>query len=355
MGFLVYRDGVDADANSVANTIELGVWQFYVHTYSESDGPRIYKGTASLPVAEVSYDSRIVGDNTTGDDSAEDLGIGNDPNNLTSQPFDGIIDEVHIYNRALSATEVKQLYNEGVGDKINTSMVNTGGTLDSGLVGYWTMDGGDVNWGTNTMTDRSGNGNTGTMTNMSTTTSPTDGKIGQAFNFDGVNDIVKVSSNPALEGLSALTISLWMKTPVIGAAVPGRRIVSKSNGATADNYAITYGGSANDENIRFRVTTAGGQQNFDTTTNVVLNKWIHVVGVYNGTDLRVYMDGVLDVTTPVAQTGTITDDDRELSFGDHADDGDVSNRNYEGLLDEVRIYNRALSATEVKQLYNQGR
>ena len=61
-----------------------------------------------------------------------------------------------------------------------------------GLVGYWSFNGADMNWSTGQALDRSGNSNNGTTTNMSTTTSPVPGKVGQALKFDGVDDYVSV-------------------------------------------------------------------------------------------------------------------------------------------------------------------
>ena len=91
--------------------------------------------------------------------------------------FDGSIDDVRIYNRALSAAEVKQLYNLGTA---NVAHSNTGAfqrprrLLDDGRV--------NIDWRKDQMTDMSGNGNTGQLI-LSTTTSPVAGKIGQALKF----------------------------------------------------------------------------------------------------------------------------------------------------------------------------
>ena len=93
----------------------------------------------------------------------------------------GPIDEVRIYNRALSTSEINQLYRLG-GQKVAKASTPVG-TLVDGLKGWWTFDGADTDWNTNTVTDKSGNGNTGTLTNMSTTSSPVPGKIGQGLNF----------------------------------------------------------------------------------------------------------------------------------------------------------------------------
>jgi hypothetical protein len=63
-------------------------------------------------------------------------------------------------------------------------------SLSNGLVGYWPLDGAVTNWNTNTTADLSGNGQTGYFANMSTTTSPVAGKIGQALQFDGSTNYV---------------------------------------------------------------------------------------------------------------------------------------------------------------------
>jgi hypothetical protein len=95
----------------------------------------------------------------------------------------GSIDEVRIYNRALSATEITQLYKQGA-SKFATSPTTS---LTSGLVGYWTLDGKDTPWTSATAAttkDRSGNSNTGTLTNMYQATSTVAGKLGQGLSFD---------------------------------------------------------------------------------------------------------------------------------------------------------------------------
>ena len=113
--------------------------------------------------------------------------------------FDGSIDDVRVYNRALTATEVAGLYQSGLA-KINSSQ--SPGTLSQGLVGWWTMDGADTVWSSPTAGveyDRSGNGNTGTLTNMTRSGSPTVGKIGQALKFDGTDQLYDATDVSASE------------------------------------------------------------------------------------------------------------------------------------------------------------
>jgi len=79
----------------------------------------------------------------------------------------------------------------------------------SGLVGHWTFNGQDVDWSTNTAYDRSGQGNNGAITNMNTSTAPVIGQVGQALEFDGGNDYVKI--NQAVVSAAPLTICAWAK------------------------------------------------------------------------------------------------------------------------------------------------
>ncbi len=80
--------------------------------------------------------------------------------------FSGSLDDVRLYNRALSAQEVQQLYAQGGGTIGQSNPV----TLSTGLVGYWTLDGSKTNWATGKTTDSSGLGNTGQLIAMSTST-----------------------------------------------------------------------------------------------------------------------------------------------------------------------------------------
>jgi Concanavalin A-like lectin/glucanases superfamily len=128
-----------------------------------------------------------------------DLYIGLDPNAYF--PFNGSLDDVRIYNRALSATEVKQLYSSGA-----VTIGHSNALISNGLVGYWTFDGGSIDWRTNTVRDMSGNGNTGSLISMSTTSSPTLGKSGQALNFGGAGRVQVLDSFVP----TAYSISAWV-------------------------------------------------------------------------------------------------------------------------------------------------
>src|SRR3989338_722143 len=88
--------------------------------------------------------------------------------------------------------------------------------IDRGLVGYWTMNGSDIDWATGVVSDASGNGNTGQLISMSTTTSPVIGIVGQGLKFtlsDNIN--LGATNNLAFATTSSFTMSAWIKSDSI--------------------------------------------------------------------------------------------------------------------------------------------
>jgi hypothetical protein len=277
--------------------------------------------------------------------------------NYDGQTFNGTIDEVRIYNRALSANEVKSLYDLGASDKVNTSVATPQGTgrLDSGLAGYWKLD---ENTGTSAG-DASVNGNSGTLTNGPTWTT---GRIGSAVTFDGTDDYISVPQSAAINDLPKLSVSAWIRTN----GEPGSwRIVQKNNDPCCLSepnqgwrFVIADNGSALDKALQFDqdYSGAGNYLRQRTVNNVIVpNTWQHVVATWDGSlssaNVHIYVDGV-EKTTGADQDATgsrVSDAAQNLAIGAAipAPVTDVFN----GSIDEVRIYNRVLSADEVAQLY----
>src|SRR3990167_11186017 len=159
---------------------------------------------------------------------------------------------------------------------------------NSGLVGYWTFDGKDTNWGTNKTNDLSGQGNTGTLTNMSTTTSPVVGKIGQGLKFDGVDDYV-LSSGPNFG--SVATVSLWFKPNVTLNSSSAVVSLVGSNQRSGLSLNHTNCGAA-DGSIRLLISPfAGANSCVNTTTKTwTAGEWYHVVATYNGSIKVIYLN-----------------------------------------------------------------
>ena len=115
--------------------------------------------------------------------------------------FGGALDDVRLYNRALSADEVTRLYGLGATTRVNRT-ITTNPDLEDGLVAHWTFDGKDMD---NGVEDRVG-GNTGILSGLSSTTTRP-GRMGQAIRFDGTDDYVSI---PHISTPDELTYSFWI-------------------------------------------------------------------------------------------------------------------------------------------------
>ncbi len=219
--------------------------------------------------------------------------------------------------------------------------------FSSGLVGYWPFDGDDINWSTATAYDRSVQGNNGTITNMSQSTSPQPGKIGQALYFDRSNDYVNAGDIGICE-LDAFTVSAWIKV------------------MSYTNYPHIYaeGNSANNTPLlEFEIDQASGvlvaylRDNAGVSMSMgggsALNdgNWHHAVLTQSSKSAReLYLDGV-SIDTDSTTLGAINVDRSRIGVLDR-----LIGLNYyfSGLIDEPRIYSRALSPDEVASHYRTG-
>ena len=261
--------------------------------------------------------------------SAADVTLGN-----VSSFYDGILDDVRVYDRALSAEDVERLYGLGATTRINRT-ITTNPDLEDGLVGHWTFDGKDM---VDNVADRSGQGNNGILENFtSTTTKP--GRIGQALEFDGSDDRTSHGSvfNTSTEDFS---VSVWVKTDV-GYVDQG----SSSNGILAKGLGSPYWGIYFNSNNQpyFSINNVS---NAGISTAINDGQWHHLVGIRSGDTLIIYLDTVRG--TDGATTGTV-------GSGSFYIGGDGSTARYfNGTIDDVRVYNRALSEDEVERIYGLG-
>jgi hypothetical protein len=286
--------------------------------------------------------------------NAVSLEISDDPGGTGDDWYKGLIDEVRIYNRALSATEVASLYNASKKImKVNTPQ-NT--KLTTGLVGMWTFNGQDMLSST-LAKDVTGNGYVAYLLNGAKLTS---GRVGQGLTFDANNDVVLASTTSIGEG-SALTVAAWVRfnNPTNNVT---KEIVAKDKSAAGQHQwtlfknrnnstgALTFG-VYNSSDV---LADAQSDTPWPTDTN-----WHHVAGVYDGAYVYVYGDGVSLDSTPPSQTGSIKSYGNYICFGGEFTGAtcDTASGGYQidGDLDEVRIYSRALTASEIKRLYNLGK
>lgn len=247
----------------------------------------------------------------------------------------GNIDDVRVYDRALSDSEVAELY--GLNEtKVGGSQESR---VSSGLVGYWSFNGKDIDWAVNKAWDRSGYDRHGTLVSMSTSSTPVAGKVGQAINFAAASEYVQmaqpISSSP-------FTIAMWYYPNAI-------------NGS----YEILYSGTDNDDLQLFfhgtskELTTS--IENYEVPAGLTLSastirKWYSIVWTFDGVRRKVYVNGA--VTSDIADTTAFTINDASVRIGMLLNGGSYT---LNGKVDEVRVYNRALSASEANQLYLLGK
>jgi hypothetical protein len=213
----------------------------------------------------------------------------------------------------------------------------------SGIIGWWP---GEDNANDIIST------NNGILTNGVTFNA---GVVGQAFHFNGSNQDVQIPYTTALEP-SNVTVECWVKLDALAspvAAYPGLQyIVFKQNsrGGNFEAYELEKNRISGHDVFRFLVTSKLGKQVPAAATTVPQpGVWYHLAGTYDGTTVKIYVNGVLEGT---AKAGFPIDYGTEpLYFGTTGTSWDGR---LEGTLDEVSIYNRALGSNEIAGIYNAG-
>jgi len=207
-------------------------------------------------------------------------------------------------------------------------------TQESALVGYWKFDEGS---GT-TANDSSGYGNNGTLYNGPTWTS---GKVGGALSFDGVNDYVDCGNGASLNNISAITIEAWIYQKSIStlSTAYNQAIVNKLDWGNNMGYEFSLIATSNYPRIY-----SGNRSAFYPVANP-LNVWVHYVVTIDANGNYVFYKNGVNVQAGSGLGLNISLTNSSLLIGKES-------TYFDGLIDEVRIYNRALSAAEIKALYD---
>ena len=195
----------------------------------------------------------------------------------------------------------------------------------NGLVGWWPFNG-----NANDDNDESGNGNNGTV-NGATLTSDRFGNVGKAYSFDGVNDYIQTSNISFANG-GDFSISIWINLSEAYANGSPQHYVFANN--------VTAGGPYLNTDIN--------QSQFgciEVYTNISINNWHHLVGVKSGTNYNLYIDNVVVGLNTNCNTNFING--YPIYFGNSS----VNTEFTHGTLDDIAIYNRALTQQEITALY----
>jgi len=303
--------------NSSPSTITWNEWHHLVCTWDDTtkgiaiyiDGQKVKSDTLSGSISH-STSSLIMG--------------------WSFNELNGLIDDVKIYNYARTQAQVAWDYNKGK------------------PVGWWKMDEGS---GT-TVKDSSGNGMDGTL--YPTAVSWETGSNPVYGNCVLVNDVgltwqsIRVSDNPILGGMPQLSVSLWLQ--MVESKTTHQVIYKRQGGGTPawHSYRINMSSSK----ARFYVVNSSGTSVIaESDSALELNKWYHLEGVYDGSQVQIYVDGVAADSSPPALTGSVLDSDGTLQIG-----GLDTPETYftHGYIDDVKIYNYARTTDQIMQDYLEG-
>ncbi len=285
-----------------------------------------------------------------------------DQNTIGSRRADGFIpakiDQVRIFNKALSSSEVTTLYDES-----NTSTTksttdifddgsgvalyefeegakDTGGSFGS-LVSSSEMDLDVDGYTSGSVADLSGNGNTGTVTGATHGTAPNGGGY---FDFDGSNDDISVAHNTAFNSSTNISFEVWVNRDT----TTEDTILSKGT-TSSNNYFFIY--SPSNGYYYYNYVSGGGVKS--GTTGLSTGQWEHVVVTRDGSGAsKIYVNGQ-DKSTAVGSPSTSsTTDTGALNIGGRNGYTATAQGFFDGKIGDVRFYTKQLSASEVAQNFN---
>jgi len=217
----------------------------------------------------------------------------------------------------------------------------------STLKAWWTLDSNDLNWTTGQVTDNSGNSITGQMRGLATTTSPFAGFVGQSLEFTGVSQYIDLGTPSSLNfnGSSNFSVSAWI-TNASSSITTSATIFSK--GFSTNTQYQLYINSSN--KIAFGQYSSGTNHEAVWGTALTLNQWYFVVGTWNGSTWKIYVNNgppVTNTTTSPPSTG------QKNCIGCIFISGTAS-RFYQGNIDDLRVYNTALTTNQIASIYQNG-
>ena len=237
--------------------------------------------------------------------------------------FDGKIDQIRFFNSSLNQSAATVLYNETT-TTAQSASIDYVGDANPNCIAYYKMS--------NVLDQISGNNLTNSNVNFNT-----EGKFGFAGKFNGSNSKLTISNSSFLpQGNNSRSISCWIKT----------------TGGSSDGV-IGYGNAVNSQAFFIYISNENKLGIFayynNTTGNIAIsnNTWNHIVATYDGTNCRLYVNGVLDFTA----AKTLNTGNGEFRIG--GVNWNNSSEFFPGDIDQIRIYNSAISAANVTTLYEE--
>ena len=251
-----------------------------------------------------------------------------------SEGLTGKLDDIAIYNRALTPQEIQNLYT----GTTPAACLDLPANLQDGLVGYWPFCG--------NANDESGNGNNGTV-NGATLAADRFGNAGSAYSFDGVDDKVDACG---LEMYSEFSMSLWFLANDLTSVNPTLAYF----GVEGFGFDYTNSVDISFDNVNFSPPRLRANLNYDfgnAGTADFIQEWNQATFKLENSQLYFYLNGDLKDVVNTSKSKLKIDSTAcsRIGCGQNSSLTDINFFN--GLLDDITIYNRALTSEEVTQLY----
>ena len=245
-------------------------------------------------------------------------------------------------NETISFKLTVTVYGESATDIITITSKEVPPLSTAGLVHTWLFeeDSGD------TVIDDIDPAFNGTLAATPATPTRTTGKVGNALSFDGSDDRVDI---PPLNLIgNAFTFSLWMNLD--SQKFSDARLFSKATGASNNDHIFMLS-THPDRSLRFRLKTEGNDTLalIGSKNSFELNTWHHIIAIYDGSVLRILVDGTEVASEAI--TGEVTQSNTPFALGNQP--AGAGTRPLDGMLDQIRIYNRALTTEEINALRNE--
>ncbi|OGJ86761.1 MAG: hypothetical protein A2268_13905 [Candidatus Raymondbacteria bacterium RifOxyA12_full_50_37] len=302
---------------------KVGEWQFLAATIASDGSAKVYAN--GVVIATSSFPDIIPNDH--------ELTIGGRQSGTGAYDaiFKGALDEIRIYNRALTQVEINTLYHE-----TNDSTHE----IDSTLIAYYAFSGSAI--------DSSIYGNHG-IVNGATLTSDRFGNPNYAYLFDGSNDYISVPDTVSLDLTTELTITAWVRADITPQST-GAPILCKGTGAGGETYAFDFYAD-NDLRLFIRPNEELHEcMLYNWLDQDKVGEWQFLAAtIASDGSAKVYANGVVIATSSFP---VMIPNNHELTIGGRQSGTGAYDAIFKGALDEIKIYNRALSATEIQAVYD---
>lgn len=334
-----FRFYLDSSSNYVESSnadLATSLWYHVLATYNADTAT----ATIYLNGKELSTTTTGTIPSSIGDDAGR-FHIGAEDSSTSATNFyDGILDDLRFYSRAFNTTDVQKMFDWAPGPVL-----------------YYDFN---ENTGTSTVSDRSGNGITGTMTGSMANDDWVPGKIGSALEFDGTNDNVQVADTALLDIVGPMTISMWVK-PFTMNSPQNEGLLTKSSNETGFSNQRSYTLQITEpgtDKFNFTISsdgTSATNSTLDSATIPVENTWYHVTATYlPGVYQRIYVNGVLDAEKTASVPSTIFNSTAPFRLANQFLLNSGGDYYFDGVIDEVRMYNYVRSSGQIVEDMNSG-